>query len=75
MKVFPYMTGGQSAEETDFYAFGESYGGAYVVSLAKTYMKKRKDGAEVVQQLVKYCPRLDYPLVRASKRFLSPAAP
>ena len=41
MKLFPYMSGGGVASKTPIYAFGESYGGSYVISLAKVYLNYR----------------------------------
>ena len=40
MLLFPYLTKGKAAEDTKVYAFGESYGGSYVVSLAHEYLKR-----------------------------------
>ena len=42
MKLFPYMSGGHTTSgHTPVYAFGESYGGSYVISLAKVYLNYR----------------------------------
>ena len=41
MLLFPFMVGGAIASQTPVYAFGESYGGAYVVSLAHVYLQQR----------------------------------
>ena len=41
MLLFPYMVPGAESSKTEVYAFGESYGGAYVVSLAHVYLKRR----------------------------------
>ena len=41
MKLFPYMSGGGVASKTPVYAFGESYGGSYVISLSKVYLNYR----------------------------------
>ena len=40
MLLFPYLTKGKAAEDTKIFAFGESYGGSYVVSLAHEYLKR-----------------------------------
>ena len=40
MKLYPHMVpGSPPASQTPFYAFGQSYGGAYVVSLAHVYLQ------------------------------------
>ena len=41
MLLFPYMVPGAISSQTPVYAFGESYGGAYVVSLAHVYLLQR----------------------------------
>ena len=41
MLLFPYMVPGAVSSQTPVYAFGESYGGAYVVSLAHVYLQQR----------------------------------
>lgn len=51
MLLFPHMTRRQGAQKTRFYAFGESYGGTYVVSLAKAYIEKRDEDPEYVENI------------------------
>lgn len=51
MLLFPFMTAGQRANDTDFYAFGESYGGAYVVALAKEYQSTLDEDPERVANI------------------------
>lgn len=46
MLLFPTLSKGQSAEVTRVYAFGESYGGSYVVSLAHKYLAYKEDPRE-----------------------------
>ena len=41
MLVYPSMVSGGVASKTPVYAFGESYGGSYVISLAKVYLDYR----------------------------------
>jgi vitellogenic carboxypeptidase-like protein len=41
MLMYPSMVPGANPAKTPFYAFGESYGGAYVVSLAHVYLQYR----------------------------------
>ena len=41
MLLFPWMVRGAISSQTPVYAFGESYGGAYVVSLAHVYLQQR----------------------------------
>ena len=43
MKLLPYMVEGATAASTPFYAFGQSYGGAYVVSFAHVYLHYREN--------------------------------
>ena len=47
MLLFPYMVPGAVSSQTPVYAFGESYGGAYVVSLAHVYLQQRYKIASV----------------------------
>ncbi len=72
MEMFPHMTKGQGAEDTDFFAFGnfrdeeimksfpnvsfffqkgESYGGSYVVSLARSYLLAKQDDSTDVGKI------------------------
>ncbi len=41
MRILPFMVKGAKPSTMPFYAFGESYGGAYVVSLAHVYLHFR----------------------------------
>ena len=41
MLLYPHMISGAVSAKTPIYAFGESYGGAYVVSLAHVYLQQR----------------------------------
>ena len=41
MLVYPSMVSGGISSKTPVYAFGESYGGSYVTSLAKVYLNYR----------------------------------
>lgn len=41
MLLLPFMITGVEPSQTPLYAFGESYGGAYVVSLAHVYLTQR----------------------------------
>jgi len=42
MEVLPYFVPGVKPNQMPFYAFGESYGGAYVIALAHVYLKQRE---------------------------------
>lgn len=41
-EVLPYFIPGMKTNQMPFFAFGESYGGAYVISLAHVYLKYRE---------------------------------
>jgi len=42
MQLFPYMVKEEvKAGKTEVFAFGESYGGSYVVSLGRAYLRAR----------------------------------
>lgn len=41
MLLYPFLIQGAIAAQTPVYAFGESYGGSYVVSLAHVYLQQR----------------------------------
>ena len=51
MLLFPYMVPGAVSSQTPVYAFGESYGGAYVVSLAHVYLQQRYKIKECTQKM------------------------
>ena len=52
MKLYPFMTRGRpAANATRFFAFGESYGGSYVVSLANKFLEKRAADREFARDL------------------------
>ena len=51
MLLFPYMVPGAVSSQTPVYAFGESYGGAYVVSLAHVYLQQRYKIKEYTQKM------------------------
>jgi len=54
MLLFPYMVPGAVSSQTPVYAFGESYGGAYVVSLAHVYLQQRYKIASVSYKITKF---------------------
>ena len=41
-EVLPYFIPGVKSKEMPFFAFGESYGGAYVIALAHVYLKHKE---------------------------------
>merc|ERR1719312_218365 len=51
MKLFPHMVPGAVASQTPFYAFGQSYGGAYVVSLAHVYLDHRENDPDFIRDI------------------------
>ena len=51
MLLYPYMISGVDASSTPVYAFGESYGGAYVVSLAHVYLHMRENDPDYIKNI------------------------
>lgn len=51
MKIYPAMVSGAEPSKTPVYAFGESYGGSYVISLAKTYLEYRENDGSYISEL------------------------
>ena len=51
MKLFPHMVPGAVASQTPFFAFGQSYGGAYVVSLAHVYLDHRENDPDFIRDI------------------------
>ena len=51
MLLYPHMVRGTVAAETPFYAFGQSYGGAYVVSLAHVYLSYRENDPDYIRDI------------------------
>lgn len=52
MLLYPYMISGVDASQTPVYAFGESYGGAYVVSLAHVYLHMRENNKDFIKNIM-----------------------
>lgn len=67
MRVFPHFTKGQSAESTRVFAFGESYGGSYVVSLAHKYLELKRQPSQFADLL----SRLNFKGIGIGNGFLS----
>ena len=51
MKLFPHFVPGTVASQTPFFAFGQSYGGAYVVSLAHAYLQYRENDPDFIKDI------------------------
>ena len=51
MKLYPFMVEGATAASTPFYAFGQSYGGAYVVSFAHVYLEYRENDPSHIKDI------------------------
>ena len=52
MKLYPYMVKGAVSAKTPFFAFGQSYGGAYVVSLAHVYLAYRENDPSYIEDIL-----------------------
>ena len=50
-KLLPHMVPGTVASQTPFFAFGQSYGGAYVVSLAHVYLDYRENDPDFIKDI------------------------
>ena len=51
MRFYPYMIRDANPSATPFFAFGQSYGGAYVVSLSHLYLSHRENNQSYVQNI------------------------
>ena len=51
MRFLPFMVDGAVPAATPLYAFGQSYGGAYVVSLSHLYLSKRENDKPYIKDI------------------------